>query len=114
MAEGPPVVKGGSWDWRDNWDWSRYGYGKVRWRPAVDTPSLADAPERSLMGVHFNRDVWEGIKCRFGCKEPPVGIFHVPEGCHCYTDPVQALCAQHAMKAESTGPIELLLGELPK
>jgi hypothetical protein len=48
------------------------------------------------------------LKCRFGC-EHPVGIYHVPEGCICWRDPVQALCAQHFMTAESEGPISLLL-----
>lgn len=45
------------------------------------------------------------LKCRFGCDDAVVGIFHAPEGCHCWRDPVQALCAQHAIKMESTGPI---------
>jgi hypothetical protein len=48
------------------------------------------------------------LKCRFGC-DVPVGIFHVPEGCICWDDPVQALCAQHIVTAESTGPIVCLI-----
>lgn len=44
------------------------------------------------------------LKCRFGCKNP-VGIYHVPEGCICWADPIQALCMQHFIKAESEGPI---------
>jgi hypothetical protein len=48
------------------------------------------------------------IKCRFGCAHP-IGIYHVPEGCACWPDPVQALCAQHFIKAQSTGPIELIV-----
>jgi hypothetical protein len=35
------------------------------------------------------------LTCRFGCKSPVVGVFHVPAGCVCWRDPVQALCAQH-------------------
>lgn len=48
------------------------------------------------------------IPCRFsekGCKSPAVGIYHVPEGCHCWPDPVQALCVHHIQKAESSGEI---------
>ena len=48
------------------------------------------------------------IKCRFGC-DAPVGIFHMPEGCICWRDPVQALCAQHVIKAESSGPISCIV-----
>lgn len=47
------------------------------------------------------------VRCRFGC-EGPIGIFHVPQGCICWDDPVQALCQQHFVTAESTGPITLL------
>jgi hypothetical protein len=47
------------------------------------------------------------IKCRFGCYHP-VGIYHVPEGCICWKDPIQALCAQHLITAESEGPITLI------
>lgn len=48
------------------------------------------------------------IPCRFaeyGCQSPAAGIFFVPEGCHCWPDPVQALCNQHTLTMESTGPI---------
>ena len=51
---------------------------------------------------------WPVLPCRFsarGCQDHAVGIFHVPEGCHCWPDPIQALCAQHACKADSPGPI---------
>jgi len=48
------------------------------------------------------------VRCRFGCANP-VGVYHVPEGCICWSDPVQALCAQHFLTAESNGPISLLL-----
>lgn len=44
------------------------------------------------------------VRCRFGC-EGPIGIYHVPKGCICWEDPVQALCAQHYVTAESEGPI---------
>lgn len=49
------------------------------------------------------------IKCRFGCDSPAIGIYHVPEGCICWPDPVQALCIQHFITAESEGPITLVL-----
>jgi dCTP deaminase len=45
------------------------------------------------------------VPCRFGCRAPAVGIFYVPEGCICWPDPVQALCAQHVVTAESIGPV---------
>ncbi len=47
-------------------------------------------------------------KCRFGCDDA-IGIYHIPKGCHCWPDPVQALCIQHFIKAESTGPITLMM-----
>jgi hypothetical protein len=49
-----------------------------------------------------------GIPCRFaerGCKSPAIGLYYIPLGCLCWPDPVQALCAQHAEKVESDGPI---------
>jgi hypothetical protein len=49
------------------------------------------------------------IECRFGCKSPVVGVFHTPQGCVCWPDPIQALCAQHANEAQSTGPIVCVL-----
>jgi hypothetical protein len=56
--------------------------------------------------------VLDRLKCRFGCDSPVVGLFHVPEGCWCWPDPVQALCGQHAIKAESPGPITCLFERL--
>lgn len=38
------------------------------------------------------------IYCRL-CATPAVDIYHMPGGCVCAADPVQALCAQHAAKA---------------
>jgi hypothetical protein len=57
---------------------------------------------------------WKGdeldrVKCRFGCDAPIVGIYHVPEGCWCWRDPVQALFGQHYLKAQSKGPIRALI-----
>jgi hypothetical protein len=55
------------------------------------------------------------LKCRFGCGDPPVGIFHVPQGCVCFTDPLQALCLHHSERAQSEGPITCLLDfRMPK
>lgn len=45
------------------------------------------------------------VQCRFGCASPAVGIYYAAQGCACYADPVQALCAQHALSMQSTGPI---------
>lgn len=61
---------------------------------SVNTPALAD------------------LKCRFGC-DAPVGLFHVPAGCWCWKDPVQALCAHHAIKVTSDGPITVLVDFRP-
>lgn len=55
------------------------------------------------------REELAGLKCRFGCDHP-VGIYSTPEGCVCWPDPVQALCAQHANEIESTGPVTLIIG----
>jgi hypothetical protein len=55
-----------------------------------------------------NRDVLPALRCRFGC-DGPVGIFYVPAGCVCWTDPIQALCEQHVITAESCGPIDFIL-----
>lgn len=38
------------------------------------------------------------IYCRL-CDAPAVGIYHMPRGCICASDPVQALCAQHIQRA---------------
>lgn len=54
--------------------------------------------------MRINLDEIEKIKCRFGCNHP-IGLFHVPQGCICWTDPVQALCPQHFITAESNGPV---------
>jgi len=55
-----------------------------------------------------SRDVLVELRCRFGC-EAPVAIVHVPEGCICWSDPVQALCQQHLITAQSTGEIRLIV-----
>jgi hypothetical protein len=65
------------------------------------------------MNVLFRVSVEElrKLNCRFHphCNGAPVGIFHVPEGCNCWQDQLQALCAQHAVKVHSTGPVTKLL-----
>jgi hypothetical protein len=53
-------------------------------------------------------ETFAGIRCRFGCPNP-IGIYHIPDGCVCWTDPVQALCSQHLTKVQSTGSINLIL-----
>lgn len=52
------------------------------------------------------------IKCRFGCDDPVV-IVYAPEGCICWADPVQALCAQHLAKIESVGTVTILVKAIP-
>lgn len=52
------------------------------------------------------------IDCRFaelGCRSPAAEIVHVPIGCVCWDDPIQALCHQHLLTIESRGPIETIL-----
>lgn len=39
------------------------------------------------------------IRCRV-CGEHAVGVYHMPKGCVCAPDPIQALCAQHVIRAE--------------
>lgn len=51
----------------------------------------------------------ENVHCRFpSCNEPAVAIWETPEGCICWTDPVQALCWQHGAEVQSTGPIRMI------
>lgn len=57
--------------------------------------------------------VLDKLACRFSCDDPVVGIYYIPEGCWCWPDPVQALCAQHAIKVESTGEIICLIKRGP-
>jgi hypothetical protein len=47
------------------------------------------------------------LKCRFGC-DAPVGIFYLPEGCACFPDRLQALCAQHRYGVTAIDGIETL------
>ena len=51
---------------------------------------------------------WDKLQCRFASpthNAPVIGIYHVPKGCICWPDPIQALCMQHFVTAESAGPI---------
>jgi hypothetical protein len=43
------------------------------------------------------------VPCAFSDHAEAVGIFYAPEGCICKEDKVQALCAQHALKAQQNG-----------
>lgn len=43
------------------------------------------------------------LRCRYGCAAPVVGVFHMPDGCACWPERVQALCGQHAIKVEPLG-----------
>jgi|SRR5262245_15872168 len=55
----------------------------------------------------------DGMKCRFGCKAPVVGIYWMERGCACHADQVQALCGQHAVSAEPLGEMRLICGPGP-
>ena len=48
------------------------------------------------------------VRCRFGCVDAAV-IVHVPEGCVCWQDQIQALCLQHYTKVQSCGPVNILM-----
>lgn len=63
----------------------------------------------TLVNLIASQQALAALKCRFGCQSPVIGIFHAPEGCICWTDPVQALCAQHACSMESVGPITCII-----
>jgi hypothetical protein len=52
---------------------------------------------------------WEALKCRHGCSSPVVGIYHAPNGCLCFPDPVQALCGQHAIKGMQNNEMTVLI-----
>lgn len=53
------------------------------------------------------------LKCRFGCDDP-VALYSIPVGCWCWTDPVQALCAQHSQSVVSAGPVTQIATLTPK
>lgn len=62
--------------------------------------------------MQLNVQNLDTLTCRFserGCKSPPVAVIHAPDGCQCWRDPVQAVCAQHLMSCESVGPIHMLV-----
>ena len=52
----------------------------------------------------------DSVRCRFGCTTPVIGIYWMPRGCACHPDQVQALCAQHAVKAEPLAGMTLICG----
>jgi hypothetical protein len=43
------------------------------------------------------------LPCAFDGHDEAVGVFFAPDGCICKDDKVQALCAQHALKAQQNG-----------
>lgn len=72
---------------------------------------LAETISTALRSAEFGaiERVFDRFKCRHGCADPVVGIYHIPEGCWCFPDQVQALCGQHAIKVEGSEPIECLM-----
>lgn len=52
---------------------------------------------------------WAQVKCKFGCKDPVAAIAYMPEGCVCWRDPVQALCAHHLNRAQTNGSMSILV-----
>lgn len=56
------------------------------------------------------RERLAALRCRFPmCSAPPEVVVHVPAGCWCWSDPIQALCGQHLLTLESVGPIDVLI-----
>lgn len=70
-----------------------------------------DVPATELV---LNEEEIKTVRCRFGCTDMPIGIYHVPEGCICYRDPIQALCAHHFSRAQSEGHIIWLIARFAK
>jgi hypothetical protein len=62
--------------------------------------------------LHTDQIDWESLTCRHGDKNLVVALCHIPQGCWCWSDPVQALCLQHLMSAQSNGPIVILATRL--
>jgi len=52
---------------------------------------------------------WDKLRCRHGCDHPVVGLYHAPDGCICFPDPVQALCNQHAVKGMQNNDMTILI-----
>lgn len=52
---------------------------------------------------------WESLKCRHRCSSAVVAIVHAPQGCWCFPDPIQALCAQHVIKGMQNNDMSTLL-----
>ena len=42
------------------------------------------------------------------CKNNPVVVIDIPQGCVVVDDPVQALCMQHWLSVQSTGTITVI------
>ena len=52
---------------------------------------------------------WDTLRCRHGDSNPVAGLYHAPEGCICFPDPVQALCSQHAVKCMQNNAMYLIV-----
>lgn len=68
--------------------------------------------------VNLDPEAVRALKCRHGCDEAIVVVFHFPLGCACLDDQVQPLCHRHMAKATSNivhGPMirRLWFGEWP-
>lgn len=72
------------------------------WHPTMDRALIVLAEPSPSPAL----DPATEIPCRFaevGCQSPATAIYHVPKGCVCWPDPVQALCDQHQVTIESEG-----------
>jgi len=69
-------------------------------------------------GIKVVEQLAYSLKCRQGCDQAIVGVFHFPDGCVCMYEQAQALCHHHTERAASNiqhGPMRRLLsfGEWP-
>ena len=62
----------------------------------------------SCTSVNINLAALREVKCRYGCDEPAM-IVHVPGGCDCWKDPVQALCMQHFGQVQTCGRVNIIM-----
>lgn len=68
----------------------------------------------SLDPLRLDAAVWNTLRCRHGgelhhARAPVVALVHVPGGCVCFSDPVQALCRQHLERLQDGGRIPVTI-----
>lgn len=73
--------------------------------PLVDTGATAPWPPATTP---------EPFRCRHDHKAPAVGYYSLPNGCPCFDDREQWLCAQHVVKLQNNGYPVVPIYENPK